>query len=489
MKKFTAFFCLAFLLCLHAWGQTKTVTGVVTDAEGKAVAFATIAEPGRNNTVTAKADGRFSIVVPENATLLITASGFEPLTTNAAATSFRMARRDENLNEVVVTALGIRRSRNTLPYAAQQVSGAEVSQSRGSNFVNALSGRVSGVEIRQGNGMGSSTNIVIRGTKSLLNSNQALFVIDGVPVDNSNTTNAATATGRVNDVNNRPVGGYDYGNAAADINPDDIESLTILKGAAATALYGSRAANGVVMVTTKKGRKGLGITVNSGVTVGKIDKSTFVKYQKEYGAGYSQSGYSTVASGTSNTGFWFKDAFGSGTLDLIVPTTEDASYGVPFDPNLLVYHWNAFDPTSHYYKQKRPWVAAQNDPSSFYETAVSNNNNILLTGGGDNATFKLGYTRSEEKGILPNSKLLKNLVNFGANYNILENLTASAAVNFSRIDGKGRFGTGYNKYNVNQSFRQWYQTNVDILELKDAYFRTQQNITWNWADPTKASGI
>lgn len=489
MKKLAVFLCLALLVSLFSWGQTKTVTGVVTDAEGKPVAFATVAESGKNNTVTADAEGRFSIAVSNNARLLITASGFESLTADANAAIFRMARRDGNLNEVVVTALGIRRSRNSLPYAAQQLSGEDVSQTRGSNFINALSGKVSGVEIRQGNGMGSSTNIVIRGTKSLLNSNQALFVIDGVPIDNANTTNAATATGRVNDVNNRPVGGYDYGNAAADVNPDDIESLTVLKGAAATALYGSRAANGVIMITTKKGRKGLGITVNSGVTVGKIDKSTFVKYQKEYGAGYAQSGYSTIASGTPNPGFWYKDAFGTGTLDLIVPTTEDASYGLPFDPNLLVYHWNAFDPTSPYYRQKRPWVAAQNDPSAFYETAVSNNNNIMLTGGGDNATFKLGYTRSEEKGILPNSKLLKNLVNFGANYNILENLTASASVNFSRIDGRGRFGTGYNKYNVNQSFRQWYQTNVDILELKEAYFRNQQNITWNWADPTKATGL
>src|SRR5699024_3220670 len=121
--------------------------------------------------------------------------------------------------------------------ATQQISGDEVSQSRGSNFINSLSGKVSGVEIRQGNGMGSSTNVVIRGTKSLLNNNQAMFIVDGVPIDNSNTTNAATATGRVNDVNNRPVGGYDYGNAAADINPDDIESVTVLKGAAATALY------------------------------------------------------------------------------------------------------------------------------------------------------------------------------------------------------------------------------------------------------------
>jgi len=302
MKKLTAFLCL-FLLAQLAFGQTKTVAGTVIDADGKPVAYATVTESGKKNAVQADADGRFSIKVSENAKLIFTAAGFESLTAEANGSSFSMARKDGSMNEVVVTALGIRRSRNALPYAAQQVNGEEIAQSRSSNFVNSLSGRVSGVEIKQGNGIGSSTNVVIRGAKSLLNSNQALFVVDGVPVDNSNTTNAATATGRVNDINNRPVGGYDYGNAAADINPDDIESLTVLKGAAATALYGSRAANGVIMITTKKSKKGLGITFNTGVTVGNIDKSTFPTYQKEYGAGYQQGGYSTGSSGTRNTGF------------------------------------------------------------------------------------------------------------------------------------------------------------------------------------------
>jgi TonB-dependent SusC/RagA subfamily outer membrane receptor len=123
-----------------------------------------------------------------------------------------------------------------LPYAAQTVSGEAVSQSRTNNVASALSGKVSGVEIRTGAAMGASSNVVIRGTKSLLNNNQAMFVIDGVPFDNSNTSSANTTTGR---------GGFDYGNAAADINPDDVESITVLKGAAASALYGSRAANGV----------------------------------------------------------------------------------------------------------------------------------------------------------------------------------------------------------------------------------------------------
>jgi len=214
---------------------------------------------------------------------------------------------------------------------------------------------------------------VIRGAKSLTGNNQALFVVDGVPVDNtiSKTLDPGTrgnmqATGR---------GGYDYGNSASDINPDDIESINVLKGAAATALYGSRAANGVIMITTKKARKGLGITVNSGVIVGKIDKSTFPGYQKQYGAGYSST--------YQKDGFLFFDVTGTGTKDYVVPTTEDASYGVKFDPNLMVYQWDAFDKSSPFYMKKKPWVAAQNDPSTFYQTSVSTVNNVMLAGSSD----------------------------------------------------------------------------------------------------------
>src|SRR5215207_3224110 len=296
MRKSSMLLLWLMLFSALAFAQAQTVSGIIRDNNGIAIPYATVSETGKNNnSVMADANGAFSIKVDPNATLTVTATGHraQVLKVNGNSLNFTLEKGEGPMQEVVVTALGIRRNRNTLPYAAQQLNGEEVSQSRSNNFVSALSGRVSGVEIRQGNGMGSSTNVVIRGAKSLLNSNQALFVVDGVPVDNSNTTNAATATGRVNDVNNRAVGGYDYGNAASDINPDDIESVTVLKGAAATALYGSRAANGVIMVTTKKSRKGLGITVNSGFTVGNIDKNTFPEYQREYGAGYQQGGYST----------------------------------------------------------------------------------------------------------------------------------------------------------------------------------------------------
>ena len=148
------------------------------------------------------------------------------------------------LQEVVVTALGVSREKKSLGYATQSVSGESVSTVKTDNFINTLSGKIAGVNIKANGNMGGSTNIVIRGAKSLTGSNQALFVVDGVPIDNANTNNEGQVTGR---------SGYDFGNAASDINPNDIESIDVLKGAAASALYGSRAANGVIMITTKEG--------------------------------------------------------------------------------------------------------------------------------------------------------------------------------------------------------------------------------------------
>ncbi|MDB5191934.1 MAG: rane protein [Segetibacter sp.] len=480
MRKIVSLFTMLLLITLMAIAQTRPITGRIVDQTGQPVSGASITIRGTGTGVSANANGDFSINAKTGDVLVVSAVGVpskEVIVTSGSALTVLLTRQSADLSEVVVTALGIRRSRNQLPYAAQTVSGEAVSQARSNNFVSALSGKVSGVEIRTGNAMGASSNIVIRGTKSLSYSNQAMFVIDGVPIDNSNTSSSNTATGR---------GGFDYGNAAADVNPDDIESLTVLKGAAATALYGSRAANGVVLINTKKGRRGLGITVNSGVTVGRFDKTTYAKYQKEYGAGYATSGYGAPS---PNGGFFYFDANGDGIRDLVVPTTEDASYGQRFDPNLMVYHWDAFDRTSPNFRKARPWVAAQNDPTSFFESATSTNNSVFVDGGSDKGMFKLGYTRNDEKGILPNSNILKNLINFSSSFKITDKLTANAGINFSNINGKGRYGTGYDDFNVNQSFRQWNQSNVDFQEQKDAYFRSKQNMTWNWADPSTESGL
>ncbi|RXK49845.1 SusC/RagA family TonB-linked outer membrane protein [Aquirufa rosea] len=476
MKKLLLVMALVATAFSTLLAQSRVVTGKVTASEdGAALPGVSVSLKGTSRGVTTAADGSYKISVDNGAALQFSFVGYKAQTINVGSQStinVVLAADAAELSEVVVTALGLTRTKNSLPYAAQQVKGDELTRVRSGNAFSALSGKVAGLQIIQGNAIGGSTNVVIRGNKSLTGNNQALFVVDGVPVDNSVKNTSNQQTGR---------GGYDYGNAAADINPDDIESMTVLKGAAATALYGSRASNGVIMITTKKAKKGLGLTVNAGLTVGTIDKSTFATYQNQYGAGYSDP--------YQKDGFLYFDANGDGTKDLVINTAEDASYGTKFNPSLMVYHWDSFDPAGPNYLKAKPYVAAANTPVKFYETAISNNINVQLDGATDQGTFKLGFTRNDERGTLPNSSVIKNIMNLAGSYNISKKVTASAAANFSVIDGKGRYGSGYSGLNVNQNFRQWYQTNVDILEQKEAYFRNQQNVTWNWSDPSSAAGL
>jgi TonB-linked SusC/RagA family outer membrane protein len=450
------------------------VTGTVSGDDGSPLIGATVLAKGTTTGTITDIDGTYSIRVPADAnTLVISYTGYqsEEVVLGASNVVDVVLKSGQVLEEVVVTALGVTRYKNELPYSAQKVDGDEIVGTRDANVVNTLSGRVAGLNVKRNNNLGGSTNIVLRGSRSLTGDNQAMFVIDGVPVDNSNTNTGNQRTGRL---------GYDYGNAANDINADDVESITVLKGAAATALYGSRAANGVVMITTKKGRKdkGLGISLNTGLNFGKIDKSTFLKYQNKYGGGYGP--YYEDPSGF----FLYRDINGDGTDDLVMPVSEDASWGGAFDPNLQVYQWDAFDPSSPNYGKPRPWVAAKNGPETFFETAIGTSNSIMIDGASDKGYFKLGYTYADDNGILPNSSITKNMVNFSAGYNLTDKLNVFSSINFTATEGLGRYGTGYDSKNQMTSFRQWWQVNVDVKEQQEAYERTKQNITWNWADPT-----
>ncbi|WP_026135622.1 SusC/RagA family TonB-linked outer membrane protein [Nafulsella turpanensis] len=469
-------FVLMSSLISEAFAQ-RTVTGTVTSGvDGTGLPGVAVRVQGTTTGVTTNFDGEYRLEVPEGHDVLVFSFvGFnteEVAIGNRSVIDVVLMEDVKQLQEVVVTALGIEKSKNELSYAAQTVDAEAISQTRETNFVNSLSGRVAGLNIKRSNTMGGSTNVIIRGTTSLTGNNQALFVVDGVPINNDISNTSSQMTGR---------GGFDYGNPAADINPDNIASVTVLKGAAATVLYGSRAANGVIMITTKKGTEGLGVVVNSGITTGSIDESTFPTYQNRYGAGYYpwfEGGY-----------FLLRDIDGDGEQDRVISFDSDASYGAEFNPNLLVYHWDAFDPASPNFMTKRPYVAAENGALAFYETPYTYNNSIFIDGGNEKGTFKLGYTRVDEIGILPNSEIDKNLVTFGATYNVTEDLTANASINYTNTEGLGRYGTGYDSRNPNQSFRQWWQTNVDVVDLRDAYFRNRQNITWNWYGPERLEPI
>jgi len=415
---------------------------------------------------------------------VVTATGSAPAeievgSDNAILVTLKNAR--TSLDEVVVTALGVTKSRNRVAYAAQTISGSDVSDNRTFDIAQSMSGKIAGAQISQSNTIGGSTNVILRGYKSITGDNQALFVIDGTPVNNNNTNTNTQMTGG---------GGYDYGSPISDLNPDDIASITVLKSAAATALYGSRASNGVILITTKKGSNGLNVVVNTAVKKGWVDKSTFPKYQNQYGAGYGPF-YD------DGTGFapYFYGYTGKQGLGPLVPTTEDASYGAAFDPKLMVYQWDAIDPTSQYYQTERPWVAAKNGPITYLEHPVSNSQSILITNSNASGSYKFGFTRDNENGILPNSNESKNIFTFGATYNLLKNLQVGGEANYYDLPTIGRYGTGYSgqdQPNPMMEFREWWEVNVDMKELKDAYFRTanmpiEGNTTWNWGNPYEVS--
>ncbi len=481
MRKFTLFLALIFFIGMQVvQAQTSTVTGTVTNAEdGSTIPGVSVVVKGTTFGTTTDLQGKYTLNVPPDAQALKFSFVGMKTTERAIAgqkvINVAMEPEVTAIEGVVVTALGITREKKSLGYATQELGGDELNQVKRDNFISNLSGKAAGVQVKSNNNMGGSANIIIRGNSSITGSNQALIVVDGVPVSNDNTNNSGQITGRA---------GYDYGNAASDIDPNNIESMNVLKGAAATALYGSRAANGVILITTKKGQKTtgaariLGVSITSNVTTGFIDKSTFPAYQKEYGAGYGPY-YSSEEYPGLDQGEIFGDPNG-----LIVPTYEDASMGEKFDPALLVYQYDAFYPASPNYKKKTPYVfGGGNDGAiDFFETPWSFTNNIDITGGGEVSTFRLSYTNTDQTGIMPNSSLKKNNFLFNGTYDLLDNLKVTASANYVNTKGKGRNSTGYSD-NILSSFRQWYQVNVDMEMQKELYDLTNRNLSWNPKGP------
>ncbi|KFF24077.1 SusC/RagA family TonB-linked outer membrane protein [Chryseobacterium vrystaatense] len=366
----------------------------------------------------------------------------------------------KEIEGVVVTALGIKREKKSLGYASEEVKAAELTggTTNTGNVASLLSGKVAGLQVNTNNNFGGSANLLIRGYKSL-SGGSPLIVIDGSPVNN-NTVAGST---------------FDYGNFLSDINQEDIESINVLKGAAASALYGERGSDGVILIVTKSGRGNndgsWGVTLSSGITAGFIDKSTFPKYQTKYGAGYT-GGFNSQLS---------PDGYNYANF------LDDASYGPAYNSNLLVYQWDSFDPSSPNYGKPRPWVAAKNGPIEFFETPMTYVNTLTLEKGTKTSNLSLSYSNMLSNGLLPNSELRKNTISAKFSHDFTDKLHASVFTTLTLQDTKGRNETGYSD-NIVSGFRQWWQTNVDVLALRDAYMNNgNSNFSWNRtsaADPT-----
>ena len=478
--KFSRFLTLILAFVVQiTFAQQQSVTGTVADEDGLPLPGVNIIIKGTTTGVQSDFDGNYAIQAAQGDVLVFSFIGLKKAEYPVGASPVLNVTLESDaaqLSEVVVTALGIKREKKSLGYATQEVDGAAVSDVPTTNFMNSLSGKVAGMNIKSSGTMGGSSNVVIRGSASLTGNNQALFVVDGTPISNRTTNTDDQKSGR---------GGYDFGNAAADINPNNIASINVLKGAAATALYGSRASNGVVIITTKRGSKGkgLGVSVSSSLMISNADTETLPKYQKEYGAGYgpyyqSEDGY-----------FNLFDVNGDGVKDETTPFTEDASFGAKFDPNRSVYQWNSIYPQLDTYQQATPWMAAEHTPNDLWGTGYTAINSVALDGGSETGSFRLSANNTMQEGNLPNSEIKRNTIGFSGSQDLTEKLTATSNVTFTKTDGKGRYGTGYDSANPMQQFRQWSQTNVDVYEQRDAYFATGENITWNPNSPSNLAPI
>ena len=467
---------LLALVTQITFAQERAVSGTVSDNAGQPLPGVSVLVKGTKTGTQTDFDGKFSIKATPSQTLVFSYIGMKTQEVKAANASVnvKLSSSAIELEGAVVTAMGVKKSKKALGYASQEVKGNDIADTPVTNFADALSGEVAGLDIQSFGTLGGSANIIVRGFKSLYGSNQALIVIDGTPVLNETNNSSDVTSGR---------GGYDYGNAASDINPDDIESINVLKGAAATALYGSRASNGALVITTKKGKnaKGIGVTVNSSVTVGSVDKNTLPVYQDKYGAGYGPY--------YDDPYFLKYDLNGDGVDDQVVPFTEDASYGAAFNPSLNVYQWNSIFPQLPGYGKATPWVAAKNNPNTFFVDALTTTNSVSFGKSTDTTTFRLGFTNKMQEGVVPNGLIKRNTISFSGSQKLSENLTVTGDFSFTNNNGRGRNGTGYSSGNPMQAFRQWWQTNVDVQEQKAAFFNTGENITWNTNSYTDLSPI
>ena len=282
MKQFLTII-LALAAILQVAAQDNSLTGTVKDEKSNPLSGATVTVKGSNTATTTNEAGNFSIKASQGKVLEFTYTGYlkKEITVSGSGTlDVSLSPDNQNLGEIVVTALGISKSKRNLNYATQTVGVDEISKARELNVVNSLSGKVAGMDIsRSSSGLGGSSRVTLRGERSITGNNQALIVVDGVPIDNSGGGSAQinTSGGGGN--------GRDLGDGISSINPDDIESINVLKGASATALYGSRAANGAIIITTKKGRTGKGIGVTYSTSY-QIEKPVFLQeFQNEYGQG------------------------------------------------------------------------------------------------------------------------------------------------------------------------------------------------------------
>lgn len=434
---------LLFLTIQQANAQSVKVSGVVTaKSDGQPLPGVSIGIKGSTAGTQTDVQGRFTINANPNDVLRVSYLGFTPqevpVANNSGDLHVILQDAPNSLNEVVVTALNISKDKKTLGYAVQGLKSKDISEAKESNLINALSGKIAGLQVTGSQGDMGSSRIVIRGETSVAGNNQPLFVVDGVIVDNSQFQGAN--------------GSRDFQNAISDLNTEDIESLSVLKGPNAAALYGSRAANGVILIKTKTGKssKGLGITINSNTSFATL--KVFPDYQNQYGQG-------------SNGKFSYVDGKGGGVNDGV-----DESWGPPLDGRLIPQFFSNGKP--------EPFIAHPNNVRDFFKTGVTLNNGVALAGSGEKFDYRLSYNNLHQTGVVPNSSQGRNSFLLNSTFRPNSKLTITTIANYIKDDAANLPGAYGRRATSTMLQFTWFGRQVDVGQLKN--YRNPDGSTFNW---------
>ncbi|MDD2436883.1 MAG: SusC/RagA family TonB-linked outer membrane protein [Massilibacteroides sp.] len=441
--------CLSFMLsflvlfvCTFVAHAQVNVTGIVKDSNGEPlIGVNVIVKNAQQGTVT-NLDGEFSLDVSSTNTVLeFSYVGYKmqeiPLG-GKTYVSVILAEDTEVLDEVVVTALGIKREKKALGYAMQEIKTDAISEIKSPSVANLLQGKVAGVQISQsGAGLGSSTRIVLRGLNSLSGKNQPLWVVDGIPISDGQAEEAGQ------------WGGLDYSGAAADINPDDIETISVLKGANAAALYGSRAQSGAIVITTKKGSTSQPLQIEYSGNLSLSDVYNSYDYQNKFSQG--------------SNGVYNADA--------------TSSWGELMDGSRTVQNWRSTKYGETGYSDYT--LLPQKDYiEDFYRTGVSYNNSLVASGGSENLSARLSFTDSRNDGVTPNHSINRQYYDLNTQFNN-KYLTIGAKINFMRQKANNRPGQG--EYGIMQSLVRMPR-GIRLQDLKDPV--GSDGYVQNWSGPS-----
>lgn len=447
LKVLVVMFFIGFGISGQILAQQRTIEGVVTDNLGSPLPGVTVVLKGTSQGTVTNLDGEYTIPnVPENVTLQFSFVGMQTQEIevgNKTSIDVTMIESTIGLEDVVVTALGITREKKSLGYSVGEVSGSDLNETPMGNVLNAVAGKAAGVQVSQMYGLaGSSVNMVIRGGSSLNTNNQPLFVIDGIPVNNGINNNYKDA---------------DMGNAISDLNTEDIESMSILKGPSAAALYGSRAGSGVVLITTKSGKgakKGIGVSFNTSYTLD--NPYHFVPFQTKFASGKA---------GAHNLGEQENESWGA----ILDGTFPDA------------YQWDKSlinnDGTS-----LQPLVAYPNRQQNFYQNGFSQSNNVAFDGNYDKANFRVSFGNLTNEGILPNTDYSRKTINVNGNFNLADNLKISSSVNISEAGSDNRQNISAGRRDPARSILEM-GVQVNVLDLKEYWLEGQENIQQRKSKP------